>query len=93
MRCATNASPRKAFAESPTMLCVRQQITRTCVHGIRTGHRSSQMINTYRRTARTYAELGLGELAPMAEAIPELRVPFEKAQGTNTKGCRDRSTT
>ena len=38
----------------------------------RTGHRSSQMINTYRRTARTYAELGLGELAPMVEAIPEL---------------------
>ena len=40
----------------------------------RTGHRSSQMINTYRRTARTYAELGLGELEPMVEAIPELRV-------------------
>jgi integrase len=46
----------------------------------RTGHRSSQMINTYRRTARTYAELGLGELAAMVEAIPELRVPFEKAR-------------
>ena len=30
----------------------------------RTGHRSSQMINTYRRTARTYAELNLGELVP-----------------------------
>jgi integrase len=38
----------------------------------RTGHRSSQMINTYRRTARTYAELNLGELLPMVEAIPEL---------------------
>jgi len=38
----------------------------------RTGHRSSQMINTYRRTARTYAELNLGELLPKVEAIPEL---------------------
>ena len=46
----------------------------------RTGHRSSQMINTYRRTARTYAELGLGELTPMVEAIPELRITFEKAR-------------
>ena len=30
------------------------------------------MINAYRRTARTYAELNLGELVPMVEAIPEL---------------------
>lgn len=39
----------------------------------RTGHKSSMMINTYRRQARTAAELGLGELAPMDEAIPEIR--------------------
>jgi len=38
----------------------------------RTGHRSSTMINRYRRAARTVAELGLGELAPLVEAIPEL---------------------
>jgi len=30
------------------------------------------MINAYRRTARTYAELNRGELVPMVEAIPEL---------------------
>lgn len=38
----------------------------------RTGHRSSVMINRYRRTARTAAELGLGELAPLIDAVPEL---------------------
>jgi len=38
----------------------------------RTGHRSSIMINRYRRAARTAAELGLGELAPLDRAIPEL---------------------
>jgi integrase len=45
----------------------------------RTGHRSSQMTNTYRRTARTYAELCLGALTPMVEATPGLRVTLEKA--------------
>ena len=39
----------------------------------RTGHRSSEMINRYRRPARTHAELGLGGLQPLHEAIPELR--------------------
>ena len=53
----------------------------------RTGFRSSQMINTYRRTARTYSELGLGELTPMVEAIPEPCVPFEKARATNTEAA------
>lgn len=38
----------------------------------RTGHTSSQMINRYRRAARRVAELNLGELAPLDEAIPEL---------------------
>jgi integrase len=38
----------------------------------RTGHKSSQMINTYRRAARTAAELNLGDLAPLTDAIPEL---------------------
>lgn len=37
----------------------------------RTGHRSSDMINLYRGVARTAAELRLGELLPMNEAIPE----------------------
>ncbi|MGK3986478.1 hypothetical protein WME99_25760 [Sorangium sp. So ce136] len=38
----------------------------------RTGHRSSIMIQRYRRATRTFAELGLGELACLAEALPEL---------------------
>lgn len=41
----------------------------------RTGHRSSIMINRYRREARTWSELNLGPLAPLDEAIPELRLP------------------
>jgi integrase len=38
----------------------------------RTGHKSSVMINRYRQAARTAAELGLGELAPLDCALPEL---------------------
>jgi integrase len=38
----------------------------------RTGHRSSQMVNGYRRAARTAEELQLGPLTPLHEAIPEL---------------------
>jgi integrase len=38
----------------------------------RTGHKSSQMINRYKRTARTFAELQTGELEPLFRAIPEL---------------------
>ena len=39
----------------------------------RTGHKSSGQINGYRRTARTAAEMRLGWLAPLDQAIPELR--------------------
>ncbi|MFO0572260.1 MAG: tyrosine-type recombinase/integrase, partial [Polyangiaceae bacterium] len=39
----------------------------------RTGHRSSQMIYRYKRAARTHAELELGGLEPLHQAIPELR--------------------
>ncbi len=38
----------------------------------RTGHKSSDMINRYRRAARTAAELGLDVCRPLHEAIPEL---------------------
>ncbi len=38
----------------------------------RTGHRSSAMINRYKRTARSFAELELGSPSPLIEAIPEL---------------------
>jgi len=45
----------------------------------RTGHKSSIMINRYRRAARTAAELGLGELAPLDVAIPELAAHLHDA--------------
>lgn len=35
----------------------------------RTGHRSSAMIARYKRTARSFAELGLGALAPLDAAV------------------------
>lgn len=38
----------------------------------KTGHRSSTMIQLYRRAARQVARLGVGELAPLHLAIPEL---------------------
>lgn len=38
----------------------------------RTGHKSSTMVNLYRRAARTAAELELGDLAPLDLAIPEI---------------------
>lgn len=38
----------------------------------RTGHTSSVMINRYRRASRRVSELGLGELEPLDQAIPEL---------------------
>ncbi|MGD0679038.1 MAG: tyrosine-type recombinase/integrase [Polyangiaceae bacterium] len=57
----------------------------------RTGHRSSAMINRYRRQARTWAELGLGELAPLDRAVPELAAvakverPVFKAPGIQSE--------
>ncbi len=39
----------------------------------RTGHRSSVMINRYRRRARTAEQLKLGAFKPLHAAIPELR--------------------
>ncbi|WP_437979242.1 tyrosine-type recombinase/integrase [Sorangium sp. So ce295] len=38
----------------------------------RTGHKSSSQIHHYKRAARKVAELGLGDFAPLDEAIPEL---------------------
>jgi integrase len=43
----------------------------------RTGHRSSAMIAKYKRTARSFQELGLGALAAMSAAIPEGSVDTE----------------
>ena len=47
----------------------------------RTGHRSSAMINRYRRHARTWAELGLGELAALDRALPELAAMATRLTG------------
>jgi integrase len=38
----------------------------------RTGHKSSKMINEYRRQASCHAEVVMGALAPLVELIPEL---------------------
>ena len=51
----------------------------------RTGHKSSAMVNVYRRAARTAEELNLGDLAPLDHAIPELAAllpaPPDASQG------------
>jgi len=39
----------------------------------RTGHKSSVMVNRYRRAARSAAELALGWLTPLNRALPECR--------------------
>jgi hypothetical protein len=51
----------------------------------RTGHRSSAMIAKYKRTARSFQELGLGQLTPLADVIPEI--------GVSTKVNSDPTTT
>ena len=43
----------------------------------RTGHKSSVMINRYRRAARSVAEMGLGPLRPLDVAIPEIAALVE----------------
>jgi integrase len=52
----------------------------------RTGHRSSQMVNGYRRAARTAEELQLGPLTPMHEAIPELSANVPESSTTPPSG-------
>ncbi len=47
----------------------------------RTGHKSSIMINKYRRAARSAGELGLGDLRPLDVALPELAALRESAEG------------
>ncbi|WP_437579608.1 hypothetical protein [Sorangium sp. So ce887] len=47
----------------------------------RTGHKSSRQIHHYKRAARKVAELGLGDFAPLDEAIPELNGKGGPADG------------
>ena len=46
----------------------------------RTGHTTSDMINTYRRVARQFAEANIGELGQLDELLPDLapRSPHEQ---------------
>ena len=55
----------------------------------RTGHRSSTMINRYRRAARQVAELNLGTLLPLDQAIPELRSTPAASGGDRRSRMRD----
>lgn len=41
----------------------------------RTGHTTSQMLNKYRRAARSHVEAQLGDFTPLHLAIPELARP------------------
>jgi integrase len=50
----------------------------------RTGHTTSEMINRYRRAARSATELGLGALQPLDQAIPELRLPSDCPEASDT---------
>ena len=58
----------------------------------RTGHRSSQMINRYRKRAREAGELGLGDWHDMAATVPELGQNPDgiapKSSPTGTRGGR-----
>jgi integrase len=40
----------------------------------RTGHKSSAMIARYKRTAKTFEEIDVGDFTPLDEAIPELLI-------------------
>lgn len=51
----------------------------------RTGHTSSTMINAYRRTARTAAELGIGVLKPLVQALPEFAAAKAKRGATQAE--------
>jgi integrase len=48
----------------------------------RTGHKSSAMVNRYRRLARQFHELKLGRLGPMDTVIPELSTMAWAKAGT-----------
>jgi integrase len=58
----------------------------------RTGHKSSQMIAKYRRGARTEIEVGLGDLAPLDVAIPELAAAPAASGGGGLEGATPRAT-
>jgi integrase len=58
----------------------------------RTGHTTSGMLQRYRRAARSAAELGLGALAPLDQAIPEFRKVGQKVGQTGGSGGKAKKT-
>ena len=55
----------------------------------RTGHKSSTMINAYRRKARTWSGLELGALGPLDQLIPEIApIPQGLPQKLTSHGWR-----
>jgi integrase len=51
----------------------------------RTGYTTSAMLNRYRRAARSFAELGQGDMRPLHHAIPELRAVGKANEATKTE--------
>ena len=91
---AAGIARAELFERSKTRLPVRvHDLRATCVTlslangkteswvADRTGHRSSVMLNRYRRAARTAAGLGLGSLLPLVDAIPEFGTPAGPGNG------------
>jgi integrase len=61
----------------------------------RTGHTTSIMLNRYRRQARHAAELGLGELMPLDQALPDLSRVCKRvcnSEGGSSGGLAETST-
>jgi len=59
----------------------------------RTGHRSSAMVNRYRRQARSAKELGLGTLRPLDQLLADLDCPRIAPATTQCKHDRSDETT
>lgn len=57
----------------------------------RTGHETSAMLARYRRASRSFAELGLGDLVPLDQAIPELVALAKELAANPTKRARKRA--
>jgi integrase len=55
----------------------------------RTGHTSSGQVSRYQRVARSHEELGLGALAPLDNAIPELRGPQSVRESVRSEEERE----
>jgi len=57
----------------------------------RTGHKSSGMVAKYRRLARHFQELHIGDFTPLEEALPELRQPSAAPTDPSSPAAGDES--